>query len=101
MHEVGRLIARFDEATARVGEAQARQALSAFQAELMQDLEEKLALLQANVQADPVTPSDLPAELRALYRGAWPLSDHRLSGGQCLGVSTADPIRQGCQSGRP
>jgi uncharacterized protein len=70
MHEVGRLIAQFDATTARIGEAQARQALSAFQAELMQDLEEKLALLQANLQAKPVTPADLPPELRARYIGA-------------------------------
>jgi uncharacterized protein len=70
MHEVGRLIAQFDETTARMGDAQAQQALSAFQAELMQDLGEKLALLQANVQAEPVTAADLPPELRARYIGA-------------------------------
>jgi hopanoid biosynthesis associated RND transporter like protein HpnN len=70
MHEVGRLIARFAATTARRGDGEARQALSAFQAELMQDLGEKLALLQANVQAEPVTAADLPPELRARYIGA-------------------------------
>jgi hopanoid biosynthesis associated RND transporter like protein HpnN len=70
MHEVRRLITQFAEMTARMGDAEARQALSAFQAELMQDLAEKLALLQANVQAEPVTPADLPPELRARYIGA-------------------------------
>jgi uncharacterized protein len=70
MHEVGRQIARFDETTARMGEAQARQALSAFQAELMRDLAGKLALLQANLEAEPVTPADLPPELRVRYIGA-------------------------------
>jgi hypothetical protein len=36
----------------------------------MQDLGEKLDLLKANVQAEPVTPADLPPELRARYIGA-------------------------------
>jgi uncharacterized membrane protein YdfJ with MMPL/SSD domain len=36
----------------------------------LRDLGEKLALLQANVQAEPVTPADLPPELRARYLGA-------------------------------
>jgi uncharacterized protein len=49
---------------------EARQALSAFQAELMQDLGEKLDLLRANVQAEPVTATDLPPELRSRYIGA-------------------------------
>ncbi len=49
MREVRRLRTQFDEMTARMGDAEARQALSAFQAELMQDLAEKLDLLQANV----------------------------------------------------
>jgi hopanoid biosynthesis associated RND transporter like protein HpnN len=70
MHEVRRLITQFDQTTARMGDAEARQALAAFQAELMQDLAEKLALLQASVQAEPVTPADLPPELRARYIGA-------------------------------
>jgi uncharacterized protein len=70
MQEVRRLITQFAETTARMGDAEARQALSAFQAELLRDLGEKLALLQANVQAEPVTPADLPPELRARYIGA-------------------------------
>jgi len=70
MHEVGRLITQFDETTARMGDAESRQALSAFQAELIQDLREKLDLLQANLQAEPVTAADLPPELRARYIGA-------------------------------
>jgi hopanoid biosynthesis associated RND transporter like protein HpnN len=70
MQEVGRLIAQFDETTARRGDAEARQALSALQAELMHDLGAQLALLQANVQAEPVTAADLPPELRARYIGA-------------------------------
>jgi hypothetical protein len=36
---------------------------------------------------------------RALYRGTRPLSDYCLSSGQCLGISTADPVRQGRQIG--
>jgi hypothetical protein len=70
MDEAHRLVMQFDETTARMGEAEARQALAALQAELLQDLAEKLALLQANLQADPVTPADLPPELRARYLGA-------------------------------
>jgi uncharacterized protein len=70
LHEVGRLIAQFDETTARIGDAETHQALSAFQAKLMQDLEEKLDLLRANLAAAPVTPEDLPPELRARYIGA-------------------------------
>jgi uncharacterized protein len=70
MQEVRRLITQFGETTARMGDGEARQALSAFQVELMQDLGEKLALLQANVQAEPVTPADLPPELRARFVGA-------------------------------
>jgi predicted RND superfamily exporter protein len=38
MQDVRRLVTQFDETTARMGDAAARQALSAFQAELMQDL---------------------------------------------------------------
>jgi uncharacterized protein len=70
MQEVRRLVTQFDETAARMGNAEVRQALSAFQAELMQDLGGKLALLEANVQAEPVTAADLPSELRALYIGA-------------------------------
>jgi uncharacterized protein len=70
MREVRGLMTQFDETTARMGEAAARQALSGFQAELMQDLGAKLALLQANLQAEPVTAADLPPELRARYMGA-------------------------------
>jgi uncharacterized protein len=70
MQEVRRLVTRFDETTARLGDAEARQALSALQAELMQDLGEKLATLRANVQAEPMTAADLPPELRARYIGA-------------------------------
>jgi hypothetical protein len=50
MLEVRRLVTQFDETTARMGDAEARQALSAFQSELMQDLREKLDPLKANVR---------------------------------------------------
>jgi hopanoid biosynthesis associated RND transporter like protein HpnN len=69
MHEVRRLIDQFVETTAQRGPAEVRQALSAFQGEVGRDLEEKLALLQGSLQAEPVTLTDLPPELRARYIG--------------------------------
>jgi uncharacterized protein len=69
MHEVRRLIDQFVETTAQRRPAEVRQALSAFQGELGRDLEEKLALLQGSLQAEPVTLADLPRELRARYVG--------------------------------
>ena len=45
------------------------QALSTFQEELRRDLAEQVTLLQANLQAEPVTIHDLPSELQARYVG--------------------------------
>jgi hopanoid biosynthesis associated RND transporter like protein HpnN len=69
MHDVRRLITRFHEATERMGETAALQALMRFQEEMGRDLAEKVSLLQGNLQAQPVTFQDLPPELRARYVG--------------------------------
>lgn len=69
MQEVRRLIAQFVDTTERMGNAAALQALSAFQEELLADLAEQLATLQANLRAEPVTLADLPPELRTRYIG--------------------------------
>lgn len=69
MREVRRLIERFLETTGRMSETDVRQALSGFQEELGRDLEEKLAILKGNLQAEPMTIADLPPELRTRYVG--------------------------------
>jgi hopanoid biosynthesis associated RND transporter like protein HpnN len=69
MHEVRRLIAQFDETTERLGQTAALQALATFQEELSRDLVEQVTLLQANLQAEPVTIHDLPSELQTRYVG--------------------------------
>ena len=69
MQEVRRLSDAVVETTERLGRVEALQALSAFQAELMRDLAEKLALLQENLQAEPLTSADLPPALRQRYVG--------------------------------
>jgi uncharacterized protein len=69
MQEVRRLIGQFSETSARMQEADVRQTLFTFQEEVGRDLEEKLAVLKANLKAEPVTIADLPAELRTRYIG--------------------------------
>jgi hypothetical protein len=69
MHEARRLIGQFVGMTERMGDAAALQALSGFQEVLFRDLEEKLAVLQANLRAEPVTLTDLPPALRTRYIG--------------------------------
>jgi uncharacterized protein len=69
MHEVRRLIDQFVGMTERMGDAVALQALAAFQEVLFRDLEEKLAVLQANLRAEPLTLTDLPPALRTRYMG--------------------------------
>jgi uncharacterized protein len=69
MHDVRRLITQFHEMTERMGQTAALQALSTFQEELRRDLAEQVTLLQANLQAEPVTIHDLPSELQARYVG--------------------------------
>jgi uncharacterized protein len=49
--------------------AEVHQALSVFQETLGRDLEDKLAVLQGSLWAEPVTLADLPPELRARYVG--------------------------------
>jgi hypothetical protein len=49
--------------------ADVQSALATFQQELRGDLADKLAILQRNLQAQPVTIQDLPPELRARYVG--------------------------------
>src|SRR5262249_46172512 len=67
--DVRRLITQFHETTERLGQTAAGQALSSFQEELGRDLVEQVTLLQANLQAEPVTIHDLPSELQARYVG--------------------------------
>jgi len=67
--EVRRLIQEFIEVTGRMNPAAARQALWAFQDELLGDLHAKLALLRINLTAGPLTVEDLPPALRARYIG--------------------------------
>ena len=68
--EVRRLITQFIDTTGRMPEADVHQMLSAFQDDLDRDLAEMLAVLQANLRAEPVTLADLPPELRTRYLGA-------------------------------
>jgi uncharacterized protein len=69
MQEVRRLSGAVLDAMERLGRVEALQALSAFQAELTRDLAEKLALLQDNLRAEPLTSADLPPALRQRYVG--------------------------------
>jgi predicted RND superfamily exporter protein len=69
MAEVRRLITQFLDATGQMPEADVRHALSAFQEDLDRDLAEQLALLEANLRAEPVTLADLPPELHTRYIG--------------------------------
>ncbi len=69
MAEVRRLITQFLDATGQMPAADVRHALSAFQEDLDRDLAEQLALLEANLRAEPVTLADLPPELHTRYIG--------------------------------
>jgi hypothetical protein len=69
MLDVRRLIDQFVEITGQGRPVDVRQALSAFQAALGRDLEDKLVLLQGSLRAGPVTLADLPPQLRARYVG--------------------------------
>jgi len=68
-HEAHRLIAAVLQRIERMGKAAAEQALLAFQRDVRADLAAKLALLQRNLQAEPVTLADLPSELHTRYVG--------------------------------
>jgi hypothetical protein len=67
--EVRHLIEAFIETTDAMSPAEVRRALGTFQAELVGDLEAKLALLRQNLAAKGFTVEDLPPELRARYIG--------------------------------
>jgi hypothetical protein len=69
MQEARRLIDHFVATMERLGRVEALRALSAFQAKLMQDLGEKLNLLQENLRAKLLTIADLPPELDQRYIG--------------------------------
>jgi hopanoid biosynthesis associated RND transporter like protein HpnN len=70
MAEVHRLITQFLDTTGQMWEVDVHRALSVFQEDLRRDLAEQLAVLEANLGAEPVTLADLPLELRNRYIGA-------------------------------
>jgi hypothetical protein len=67
--EVQGLLDRFLQRTQTLPAAAVHLALSAFQRELRHDLADQLAILQNNLEAQPVTIADLPPELQARYVG--------------------------------
>jgi uncharacterized protein len=69
LREAQRLIAQFLHRTQQMPPAESRQALSTFQQALRDDLADKLAILQRNLEAQPVTIQDLPPELQSRYVG--------------------------------
>jgi hypothetical protein len=69
LHEVRQLIAAILRRTALVDKSEVQQALSAFESDVVADLDVKLTVLRHNLWAGPVTLSDLPLELRARYVG--------------------------------
>ena len=69
LRETRQLITRFLQRTRETPSADIQSALLTFQRELRGDLADKLALLQRNLEAQPVTMEDLPPELRARYVG--------------------------------
>jgi uncharacterized protein len=69
LRETQQLIARFLQRTRAMPSADIQSALLMFQRELRGDLADKLAILQRNLEAQPVTIEDLPPELRARYVG--------------------------------
>jgi uncharacterized protein len=69
LRETQRLIADFLQHTEQMPLAETQQALLTFQRDLRHDLADKLAMLQRNLEAGPVTIQDLPPELQARYVG--------------------------------
>jgi hopanoid biosynthesis associated RND transporter like protein HpnN len=69
LRQVEGLIERFLQRTQALPLAAVQSALSAFQRELRRDLTAQLAILQNNLEAQPLTLADLPPELRARYVG--------------------------------
>jgi uncharacterized protein len=69
LHKAQRLVTRFLQRTQQMPPATLESVLSTFQQELRSDLADKLAILQRNLEAQPVTIQDLPSELRARYVG--------------------------------
>jgi hopanoid biosynthesis associated RND transporter like protein HpnN len=67
--EAHQLIAAVLHQIERLGRAAAEQALLAFQRDVREDLAAKLTLLQRNLEAEAVTLTDLPPELRMRYVG--------------------------------
>jgi uncharacterized protein len=69
LHETQRLIAQFLQRTQEMLPAEVQAALSTFQQELRGDLTDKLAILQRNLEAQPVVIQDLPQALQTRYVG--------------------------------
>jgi uncharacterized protein len=69
LREAQRLIEQFLHRLQQLPAAEPQRALSAFQQALRADLADKLAMLQRNLGAEPVTIDDLPRELQARYVG--------------------------------
>jgi hopanoid biosynthesis associated RND transporter like protein HpnN len=69
LREVQRLIEQFLQRLEQLPSGQTQQALSMFQRALRSDLEDKLATLRRNLEAEPLTIQDLPHELQTRYVG--------------------------------
>ena len=69
LRDTQRLIAEFLQRAQEMPLAEVQLALSTFQQELRGDLADKLAILQRNLEAQPVMIQDLPPELQARYVG--------------------------------
>jgi hopanoid biosynthesis associated RND transporter like protein HpnN len=69
IHQVQHLISQFLQHTENDVNLAVLASLGEFQAQLRDDLTDKLALLQHNLQAEPITSEDLPSELRSRYIG--------------------------------
>jgi uncharacterized protein len=69
LREAQRLIEQFLHRVQQMPPAETQQGLLTFQQELRSDLADKLAMLQRNLEAEPVTIQDLPRELQARYVG--------------------------------
>jgi len=69
LREARQLIAQFLHRSQQLPPAEIQQALLTFQQALRHDLADKLAILQRNVEAQPVTIQDLPQELQSRYVG--------------------------------
>jgi uncharacterized protein len=69
MREIRQLITQFLQHTADSENAAVQRSLAEFQTQLRDDLADKLALFERNLQAEPVTIVDLPPELQSRYIG--------------------------------